>query len=120
MVGGLGSLTAFGGLTAYREGGWIAVILDGLAAGALFAGIARWFGQGGTIARIYYVQFFVLFAVQKAPPCFFEALASFLGQSPVIVLLFLLGKLPLLARGPAPRRSPPTAMARALTARYRG
>ncbi len=34
IMGGLGSLTAFGGLTAYREGGWLGVVLDGFADGA--------------------------------------------------------------------------------------
>ncbi|HMK91033.1 MAG TPA: hypothetical protein VK446_15540 [Methylocystis sp.] len=95
MNGGLGSLTAFGGITAYREGGWAGVLLDGLADGALFVLIARWLGGGGYLAKVFYSIFFVMFAVAKAPPCFFEALATFLGQAPLIVSLIFISKLPL-------------------------
>ena len=98
MNGGLGSLTAFGGLTAYRQGGWIAVILDGLAVGAFFVGVARWFGDGGWVARMFYVNFFVMFSVQKVPPSFFEALTSVLGQAPLILCLFIVSKALTIAR----------------------
>lgn len=101
--GTLGSLTAFGGLTAYSEGGWIGVVLDGLALGALFAVLARWLGQGGLLARVFYVNFFVILAVQKVPPAFFEALASILGLAPPILLLFIVSRLRIFVR-----RAPPT------------
>jgi hypothetical protein len=107
MVGGLGSLTAFGGLTAYREGGWPAVILDGLADGALFVGIARWFGAGSLVARIFYAMFFVMFAVMKAPPSFLESLTSFLSLSPLVLTIFLASRL----LGVGQRRARPPAIA---------
>jgi len=95
MIGGLGSLTAFGGLTAYREGGWAAVVLDGLADGAFFVFLARWLGGGGFVAKVFYSIFFLAFAVAKAPPCFFEGLAGFLGQAPLIGILLFISKLPM-------------------------
>lgn len=103
--GTFGSLTAFGGLTAYREGGWIGVVLDGLALGALFAFLARWLGEGSFLARVFYAHFFLLFAVQKAPPCFFEALASLLGLLPLLLALLAVGLAPVFTRlAPRPSR----------------
>jgi hypothetical protein len=97
MVGGLGSLSAFGGLTAYREGGWAAILVDGLADGAFFFVIARWLGGGGWVARILYANFFVMFVVGKAPSDFFESLTAFLGQVPVMIVLYLISRSPLVA-----------------------
>jgi len=95
MVGGLGSLTAFGGLVAYREGGWLAVVLDGLAAGAFAAFLARWLGEGGFLARLFYLNLFVQIAAAKAPASFFEMLASFLGVAPLILILHFVSKAPM-------------------------
>jgi hypothetical protein len=104
MIGGTGSLSAFGGLTAYREGGWIGIILDGVAAGALFAFLARWLGEGSFVARIFYSSLFVIIAVQRVPPCFFEALSGFLGYAPLLLIIFVISRLlPLDRRSTAPR-----------------
>lgn len=85
MVGGTGSLTAFGGLVAYREGGWLGVVLNGLATGLFFAVVARWLGGGGLVARMFYAVLFVDLAIAKVPPSFFEALAAFMGLLPFIL-----------------------------------
>ncbi|MCI4679534.1 O-antigen polysaccharide polymerase Wzy [Rhodoblastus acidophilus] len=106
--GSLGSLTAFGGLTAYREGGWIGVILDGLALGLLFSLLARWLGEGSFLARVFYINFFLLFAVQKVPPDFFEALAGLLGHAPLILALLIVALTPIFTRLP-PRGVAPAA-----------
>lgn len=89
MIGGLGSLTAFGGLTAYREGGWLAVLIDGVAAGGLFVFVARWLGEGSLLAKMFYVMFFSRFFVAKAPASFFESLVIILGQASVVAILIL-------------------------------
>jgi oligosaccharide repeat unit polymerase len=93
LIGGRGSLTAFGGLVAYREGGWVGVILNGLATGILFIFLARWLGQGSLVARVFYINLFVQLAVRKVPPSFFEALASLLTFAPLLACLFLISKL---------------------------
>ncbi|MGA2041993.1 MAG: hypothetical protein ABSG83_01340 [Roseiarcus sp.] len=104
LVGGLGSLTAFGGLVAYREGGWFAVILDGVAAGALFLFLSRWLGRGGFIARLFYLNIFVQIAAAKAPASFFEALASVLGLAPLMLIVFVISRSGLFVRAAPSRR----------------
>lgn len=93
MHGGTGSLTAFGGLTAYREAGWIGVLLNGLFSGGAFVFLARWLGAGGSVARVFYAQIFVLLAVKKVPPSFFEILAEVMGMLPFLFVLWGLGAL---------------------------
>jgi hypothetical protein len=92
--GGIGSLTAFGGITAYREGGWLMVVLDGLATGVFFALVASWLGRGGWGAKIIYVSLFVDITVMRVPPSFFEALTSLIIYIPYLLLLFFAKLLP--------------------------
>jgi hypothetical protein len=87
--GGIGSLTAFGGITAYRQGGWIAVCLDGLAAGFCFTVIARWLGRGGLVANVFYIALFPLLAIKRVPPSLFEMLAELLPMLPPMFALFV-------------------------------
>lgn len=98
LFGNIGSLTAFGGLTAYQEGGWIGVVLDGVADGMLFALLAEVFGGGGFLARVLYTNFFVEMSVQKAPPCFFESLANVAGHLPLILVMLFVALLPIYKR----------------------
>ena len=90
LKGGIGSLTAFGGLYAYREGGWLWIFINGFATGMFFAFLARWMGSGGITAHFFYVNLFVALAVAKVPPSFFEALAAFMGLLPFILVAGLL------------------------------
>lgn len=73
-----GSLTAFGGITAYRQGGWLAVVADGLLAGALGALLFHWLGAGGSSARLFYVVLVPLLVVKRVPASFLEGLAEVL------------------------------------------
>lgn len=84
--GGIGSLTAFGGLVAYRELGWPGVILNGFATGMLFAVVGRRVGDGGYLAKIFYVVVFVSLSVKKVPPSFWEALSSLVPMIPFVLL----------------------------------
>jgi hypothetical protein len=93
LQGNTGSLTAFGGLYAYREGGWLWLGINGLATGMFFAFLARWLGGGGTVGRFFYALLFVALSVQKVPTSFFEALAAFMGVLPFIVFVYLMSKL---------------------------
>jgi len=91
LHGGTGSLTAFGGLYAYREGGWVWICFNGLLAGMLFAAIARWLGGAATLGRFFYSFLFIGLAVKKVPPSFFEALAECMTALPFIVFAILVG-----------------------------
>ena len=81
----LGSLTAFGPIIAYREGGWLAVIIDGVAAGALFAFCLGVTARSGYWGRVFLPMAFVSFAVAKVPTSFFEALAQVLTYLPILL-----------------------------------
>lgn len=91
-LGGDGSLSAFGGIVAYREGGWLAVVLDGVAAGVLYRLVARWLGGGGVVARLFFSNFLLQVAVAKVPASFFEALAALLGQAPLLLVIVILSR----------------------------
>ena len=88
-----GSLTAFGGLVAYREARWFGVVLNGFSTGLLFVFFSRWLGGGGYFAKVLYGALFVTLAVKKVPPSFFEAMAEFMGLLPFIILASILASL---------------------------
>jgi hypothetical protein len=87
---GIGSLTAFGAITAYRQGGWIAVCLDGLAVGICLVFLARWLGGGGLIAKVFYCALFPLLTIKRAPPSLFECLSEVLPMLPFLAALVVL------------------------------
>jgi hypothetical protein len=83
---GVGSLTAFGGITAYRQGGWIGLLLDSILLGLLFSSVCYRFGRGGNFAKCFFVLFVVSFCIKKSPPSFLEALVSLMTYLPLMVL----------------------------------
>lgn len=91
--GGTGSLTAFGGLVAYRELGWGGVLLNGFATGILFVFLARWLGKGGLLPMAMFGQLFVALAVRKVPPSFWEAMLALMPMLPILLCAFLLERL---------------------------
>jgi hypothetical protein len=99
----IGSLTQFGAIVAYREGGWIAVILDGFAAGLLFGVALNMFSRGGYIAHIFLPIAFVNWSVRKVPPSFSEAMVDVMTYVPIFAGLYLLAAV--LSRG---RRTAPS------------
>lgn len=89
LKGGTGSLSAFGGVVAYREASWPGVIVNGLLTGALFIGLGRLLGEGGIAFKILYAQLFVAITVKKVPPSFFEALTEVMGVLPFLGAIFI-------------------------------
>lgn len=89
----LGSLTAFGFIIAYREGGWPMVIVNGLAAGAMFGFLLLSFARGGFVAQCFFCIAFVSWSVAKVPPSLWEALVNVLTYLPVLAGLLLLNTL---------------------------
>lgn len=90
LLGGTGSLSAFGGIVAYREASWLGVIFNGLATGAFFVLMSRWLGRGGIVAGVFYAHLFVLITVKKVPPSFFEALSELMGMIPFILIAVII------------------------------
>ncbi len=88
-----GSLTAFGSILAYREGGWIWMVINGLLTGGLFAFLLTTFSKGGVIGQTFFVMAFFNWAVRKAPPSLFEAGVDVMTYLPVIIALFVLNRL---------------------------
>lgn len=71
----VGSLSAFGAISAYWEGGWAWVPINGFLTGVLYAVIYWVFGMGGSVARVIYCTMFVSACVKNVPPSFFELIA---------------------------------------------
>ncbi|RYZ75089.1 MAG: O-antigen polysaccharide polymerase Wzy [Lysobacteraceae bacterium] len=88
-----GSLTAFGGITAYRQGGWLAVIIDGVLVGVLGAFMYRWLGSGGPGGQMFYVVLVPLMVVKRVPASLFEALAEILPMLVFIALACVVDRL---------------------------
>ena len=85
-----GSLSAFGGIVAYRELGWGGVLLNGLMTGILFVFVARWLGQGGLLVAVCYINLFVDLSVSKVPPSFWEALYALMPLLPFLAAIYLI------------------------------
>lgn len=96
-----GSLTAFGAITAYRQGGWLALVLDGLLVGAMGALLCRKLAGGGVAGGVFYVLILPLMVVKRVPASLMEALADILPMLPVF--LFLVAVNWLLERRTRPR-----------------
>lgn len=88
-----GSLTAFGAISAYREGGWLWVPINGLFAGASFALIFAWLGRGGVVARWLFCSIFVTACIKNVPPSFFQLWVYLASSVLTLLALFLLNKL---------------------------
>lgn len=88
-----GSLTAFGGLVAYREGSWVGVIVNGLMTGILFVAFARWLTGGSFVFQLIYIRVFVAISVSKVPPSFMEALLALVPFIPLMVIAVLLNSI---------------------------
>jgi hypothetical protein len=91
--GTIGSLTAFGGISAYQEGGWPAVVVDGLFTGFLFSLLAASLANGSSTAKLFYVLLFPLLAVKRVPPNLFESIAEVLTVVPFLVAAFVIDRI---------------------------
>jgi hypothetical protein len=88
-----GSLTAFGGLFAYREIGWFGVILNGFMTGIFFVLIYYLLGRSSIVLGPFYLLFFVETVVKKVPASFWESVLVLIPQLPIIFLLILINSL---------------------------
>ncbi|MEQ1247994.1 hypothetical protein ABLT93_12445 [Acinetobacter soli] len=88
-----GSLTAFGGLVAYRELGWLGLIFNGFFTGFLFVFVYRLLGMGGITVVPFYLLFFVEVSVKKVPASFWESLLVLMPYIPILLFLFIANSL---------------------------
>ncbi len=89
--GAIGSVTAFGAITAYSQGGWIAVALDGVADGLLIVFLARWLGEGGMLAQLVYIILLPVLTIKRVPPSFLESLTESLPLCVGLLALAVVG-----------------------------
>lgn len=66
-----GSLSAFGSISAYREGGLVWVLINGFLAGCLSALLYFLFARGGVISKVLYVSIFIQITIKHVPISFF-------------------------------------------------
>lgn len=88
-----GSLTAFGAIVAYREGGWIWLTINGLLNGMLMAYLLTLMSRGQYLSQAFYILGFFNWAVRKVPPSLMETMAVVMTYLPVIIVLALVGQL---------------------------
>lgn len=93
----MGSLTVFGAITAYREGGWIWMTLNGFLTGLAFNLLFRTFVHGRDWKKLFYIMVFPGLCVKSVPPSFLEVLTSLSGIIYIFLVLatidFLLARL---------------------------
>lgn len=93
-----GSLSAFGAITAYREGGYIWSVLNGFLVGILLSFIAKTLGDGGHTSKFLFISIFVTLSIKNVPPSFFYVVVFIAPLINTIILLkivnFLLRSLP--------------------------
>jgi hypothetical protein len=93
MGSNTGSLTAFGSVIAYREGGWSWIPVNGLLAGMLIAWLLNWFQRGGLLSQAFFAMAFVNWSIRKVPPSLFEVMVDVMTYLPVLAVLYVLNRI---------------------------
>lgn len=89
----LGSLTAFGSIVAYREGGWLWVPINGFLAGMMYSLLLTTFSRGGIVAHAFFGIAFFRWAVAKVSPSLMEMMVDVMTYLPVIAVLLIINRL---------------------------
>ncbi len=85
----VGSLTAFGAIYAYHEGGWFWVPFNGVLTGVSIAFVYVVLGRGSITARWLYLFTFVAACVQFVPPSLFQYWVAVSSLVPSLIVLAL-------------------------------
>lgn len=88
-----GSLTAFGAIIAYREGGWIWLTINGLLTGALIAYLLTILSRGQLFAQSFYITAFFSWGVRKVPPSLMEVMVDVMTYLPLVAFLLIVGRI---------------------------
>lgn len=83
----VGSLTVFGPITAYHEGGWPWLVMNGFLTGAAFNLLYNWLAVRSHWRRIIYISIFPSLCVENVPPSIFTIYTSF--STTFYILCFL-------------------------------
>ncbi len=83
----IGSLSSFGSIIAYREGGWLWVPFNGLLVGVVFALVYLILTRGGHISKILFCTLITSLAVKNVPPSFFTLIVMLSATFNVVVVL---------------------------------
>jgi hypothetical protein len=89
----LGSLTAFGSIIAYREGGWLWVPINGFLTGFLMSVLLSWFQRGGFVGQAFFCLAFFNWSIRKVPPSLMEVMVDVMTYLPVILGLYVINRL---------------------------
>jgi hypothetical protein len=91
MVGrSIGSLTAFGSISAYREGGYIWVLINGFLVGYLFSFINSFLTRGDLIGKFLFITLFVTLCVKNVPPSLSYVLVFIAPTFHIIIMFYFL------------------------------
>ncbi len=93
MGNGMGSLTAFGSIVAYREGGWLWVPMNGFLAGLMYALLLTAFSRGGIVGQAFFALAFFRWSVAKVSPSLMEMMVDVMTYLPVILVLLIINRL---------------------------
>ncbi|WP_411846127.1 hypothetical protein AAFN60_00020 [Roseibacillus persicicus] len=85
----VGSLTAFGGLYAFREGGWFWVPVNGFLCGAFGSFLCTCFARWGLMGSFFLGVFTLSFVVKYVPSSLFQLLVSLSQYMNVIFAIVL-------------------------------
>jgi hypothetical protein len=88
-----GSLTAFGAISAYREGGWFWVPVNGFLTGVSFALVSLRLISAGLISKLLYCSVFVSLCVKLVPPSFFQLVVNLAAYVNVFICLLIFDRL---------------------------
>ena len=86
----IGSLSAFGAITAYREGGWLWVIVNGFLTGLMYVWVFSFFCKGGHLGKVLFISIFVSLCVKQVPPSFFYLIVFIKPTIIMAMVLFLI------------------------------
>ncbi len=89
----LGSLTAFGSIVAYREGGLLWVPINGFLTGLLIAFLLTWFQRSGFTGHAFFCMAFLNWGIRKVPPSLMEVMVDVMTYLPVLGALYVLNQL---------------------------
>lgn len=89
----LGSVTIFGAISAYREGGWSWMFVNGLLTGLLYTLLYRKLAGQEEWKRVFYVVIFPGLCVKSVPPSLFEMMTAFSGLLYAYVLILGVDKI---------------------------
>ncbi len=87
-----GSLSAFGAISAYREGGWWWTPINGFFTGALLAYLYFLLTRCGLFGRMIFSSLIVVMCIRNVPPSFFQLLVFLVAPLYVMVVMYLLDK----------------------------